>query len=93
VNRRFYRGPKQIHGPNKSLELAVDQNLADTLNDEIRGIDLDLGASGTKWCTLLLSMLEVDLYISAYSCLMADQTRMSQYVEVVLAWLWKQSDP
>jgi hypothetical protein len=31
--------------------LAVD--LADTLNDEIRGIDLDLGASGTKLCTLL----------------------------------------
>ena len=27
--------------------------LADTLNDEIRGIDLDLGASGTKSFTLL----------------------------------------
>ena len=27
--------------------------LADTLNDEIRGIVLDLGASGTKSCTLL----------------------------------------
>jgi hypothetical protein len=38
-------------------------------------------------------MVEVDLYISAYSCLMGDQTRMSQYVEVVLAWLRKQSDP
>ena len=38
-------------------------------------------------------MVEVDLYISAYSCLMADQTRMSQYVEVVLAWPQKQSDP
>jgi hypothetical protein len=32
--------------------LAVD--LADTLNNEIRGIDVDLGASGTKLCTLLL---------------------------------------
>jgi hypothetical protein len=39
------------------------------------------------------TMVEVDLYISAYSCLMADQTWTSQYVEVVLAWLWKQSDP
>ena len=38
------------------------------------------------------TMVEVNLYISAYSCLMTDQTRMSQYVEVVLAWLRKQSD-
>jgi hypothetical protein len=40
-------------------------------------------------------MVEVnlDLYISAYSCLMGDQTRMSQYVEVVLDWPQKQSDP
>ena len=35
------------------------------------------------------TMIEVDLYISAYSCLMADQTWTSQYVEVVLAWLWQ----
>jgi hypothetical protein len=37
-------------------------------------------------------MVEADLYISAYRCLMADQTRTAQYVEVVLAWLLKQSD-
>jgi hypothetical protein len=34
------------------------------------------------------NMAGLDLYISAYSCLMADQTRTSQYVEVVLAWLF-----
>jgi hypothetical protein len=68
--------------------------LADTLNDEIRGIDSDL-QWGIRYKVVhsRSTMVEVDLYISAYSCLMADQTRTSQYVEVVLGWLRKQSDP
>jgi hypothetical protein len=30
-----------------------EEDLADTLKDEIRGIDLDPGASGKNMCTLL----------------------------------------
>jgi hypothetical protein len=47
----FFENPRPPYCVLEKQILAVD--LADTLNDEIRGIDLDLGASCTKLCTLL----------------------------------------
>jgi hypothetical protein len=51
ITTSFLNNPRPPYCVLEKYILAVD--LADTLNDEIRGIDLDLGASGTKLCTLL----------------------------------------
>ena len=51
IRTSFLKNPRPPYCGLEKYILAVD--LADTLNDEIRGIDLDPGASGKKLCTLL----------------------------------------
>jgi hypothetical protein len=51
IRTSFLKNPRPPYCVLDKQILAV--YIADTLNDEIRGIDVDLGASGTKLCTLL----------------------------------------
>ena len=51
IRTSFLKNPRPPYCGLEKHILAVD--LADTLKDEIRGIDLDPGASGKKLCTLL----------------------------------------
>ena len=51
IRTSFLENPRPPYCVLEKQILAVD--LANTLNDEIRGIDVDLGASDTNLCTLL----------------------------------------
>jgi hypothetical protein len=51
IRTSFLKNPRPPYCVLENKILAVD--LAETVKDEIRGIDIDPGASGKKLCTLL----------------------------------------